>query len=299
MGTQFSFMRKVISYKTTESWTTIPHITFIYEADATEMLNAFDNLTEKNQKFKLTLNTLLLKIFTEAVKAAPQANAHIKYHSKRITGEIEVIKNIDISMPWLLENNEIVVINLRNFEDKTLVEMQEYINKIAQRIGNCNIHIPLYRVSVSSMIDEIKKGHLLKALNAFLGAAFDKSKPNKKEMKEYDQIPIEDKIIPSDLQPGTITISNLGAACKGLNGFMGILEVIPPQVFAIGIGCIQEKPCVIKNETNQTSIEVRKVLPLCLGFDHRALNFGEIVPFIQKLEYIFKHSELLGDWYSK
>ncbi|MCL2431835.1 MAG: 2-oxo acid dehydrogenase subunit E2 [Nitrososphaerota archaeon] len=297
MGKELNLLQKAISYKTTESWTTIPHITFIYEADATEILNKFGKLNEKNQDLKLTINTLLLKICTEAIKTAPQVNAHIKYNSKRIAGKIEVIKNINISMPWLLENNEIVVINLRNFEDKTLVEMQEYINKIAQKINNCNIHIPLYRVSVSIMIEEMKKGHLLRATYALLGAAFDKTKPNKKDIKEYDKIPIKDKIIPPDLQPGTITISNLGSVCKGLNGFMGILEVIPPQVFAIGIGSIQEKPCVIKNENNEKFIAIRKVIPICLGFDHRALNFGDIVPFIQKMEHIFEHSELLKEWY--
>jgi len=157
----------------------------------------------------------------------------------------------------------------------------------------------LYRVAVSILIEEIKKGHLLKAVSALLGMILDKSKPNKKDFKEYDKIPLNDKIIPADLQPGTITMSNFGSVCRGLNGFVGILDIAPPQVFAIGIGSIQEKPGVIKNESNEKSIGIRKIIPLCLVFDHRALNFGEIVPFIQKVEYIFEHSELLRDWYSK
>jgi len=299
MVNEFNLLRKVISYKTTESWTTIPCITFTYEADATEMLKEFDSLKEKSQSLKLTINTLLLKICVEAVKAVPQVNAHIKYNPKGITGKITVIKNIDISMPWALENGDIIVVNLRNFEDKTLVEMQKYINDIAQKIHNCNIHIPLYRVSAGIMMDEMKKGHLLKSLHALLGAIFDKSKPNKKAFEEYDKIPLNDKILPADLQPGTITISNLGSVCKGLNGSLGIFEIIPPQIFAIGISSIQEKPCVITNESNEKTIAIRKIIPLCLTIDHRALNFSEIVPFIQKLEHIFKHSELLKDWYSK
>ncbi|MCL2686729.1 MAG: 2-oxo acid dehydrogenase subunit E2 [Candidatus Bathyarchaeota archaeon] len=153
MGEKFNILRKAISYETTESWTTVPHVTFIYEADVTEMLNEFGRLNENSRSLKLTINTLLLKICVEAVKTAPQVNAHIKYNPKRITGEVEVIKNINITMPWVLENGEIVPINLRNFEDKTLVEMQEYINKIAQKINNCNIHIPLYRVAVSILIE--------------------------------------------------------------------------------------------------------------------------------------------------
>jgi len=299
MVNEFNLLRKAISYKTTESWTTIPYITFIYEADATEMLNEFDSLKEKRPDLKLTINTLLLKIFVEAIKAAPQVNAHIKYNSKWVTGKVEVIKNINISMPWVLENGCIVVVNLRNFEDKTLVEMQKYINDTAQKIHNCNIHIPLYRVAVGIIIDEMKKGQILKALRAFIGTFFDKTKPSKKDFKEYDKISLNDKILPIDLQPGTITISNVGSVCKGLNGFLGVLEIIPPQVFAIGIGSVQEKPCVITNTNNEKTIGIRKIIPLCLAVDHRALNFGEIVPFIQKLEHIFKHNELLREWYSK
>ena len=40
----FNLLRKVVGYKTTESWTTVPHVTFIYEADATEMLEAWIQL---------------------------------------------------------------------------------------------------------------------------------------------------------------------------------------------------------------------------------------------------------------
>jgi len=298
LGKEFNLLRKVVSYKTTESWVAVPHVAFFYEADATEMLSEFSRLNkEDSQGLKLTINTLLLKICVEAVKAVPQVNAHIKYNVKRVTGKVEVMENIDVSMPWVLENGEIVVINLRNFGDKSLVEMQEYINKIAQKISSCNIHVPLYRVSVSSMVEELKRGHLLRAVSALLGAVFDNSKPNKKDIKEYDKMSVEDKIVPSDLQPGTITISNVGSVCRGLNGFVGVLEIVSPQVFAICVGSVQEKPGVVRNENGEKFIGVRNVIPLSLVFDHRALNFGEICPFIQKLEYIFGHSELLREWY--
>lgn len=77
---------------------------------------------------------------------------------------------------------------------------------------------------------------------------------------------------------------------------MGILEIIPPQVFAIGIGSIQEKPGIVRNGKDEKTIGIREVIPMCLAFDHRALNFNEIVPFMQKLDYIFEHPELLADW---
>lgn len=296
----FTLQRKVVGYKTTESWTTIPHVTFIYEADATNLLNNFDMLRTEKQDKKITLNTLLLRICVEAIKAAPQVNAVINYNSKYVTGKVEIINDISISIPWALENGEIISVNLRNFESKTLMEMQEYINKTALKIKNCDVNIPLYQVSVNNMLGELRKGHLLKAVKALLGAAFGKSKIakySKKDIETYNKIPVENKITTQDLVPGTITISNLGSVYKDLKGFMGLLEIIPPQVFAIGIGSVQEKAGIINNGKNEKVIAIRKIIPMCLAFDHRALNFNEIVPFIQKLDSIFEHVNLLKEWY--
>ena len=291
--------RKIVGYKTTESWSAVPHVTFIYEADATEMLDELNALNENSPDFKATINTLLLKICTEAVKAAPQVNARIKYSRLKASGVIEYMENIDISMPMALENGEIITINLRNSGKKTLRQIQEYTDETARKIKNCDICVPMYRVSVKNMTDELKKGRFLKAACALLGAEIDKSRPRREEIKEYDKISCNEKITPQDLEPGTITISNIGSVCKGINGFIGILEVIPPQVFVIGIGSVQEKACAVKNENNEKSVAIRKIIPMCLAFDHRALNFGEIVPFIQKLDYTFSHGELLRDWYFK
>ena len=288
---RFSLKRKVVGYKTTESWTTIPHVTFIYEADATNLLQEFDRFRAENPDKKITLNTLLLKICVEAIKAAPQVNALIEYNPKYVTGNIKIKKAIDISIPWALENGEIVSINLRNFESKSVMEMQEYINKIALKIKNCDINIPLYQVSVNNMIGELKKGRLLTAIRALLGARFGKSriaKFNKKDIESYNKISGENKITAQDLVPGTVTISNLGSVYKELKGFMGLLEIIPPQVFAIGIGSVQERVGVINNEKAEKLIGIRKIIPMCLAFDHRALNFGEIAPFIQKLDNLFE-----------
>lgn len=295
----FTLHKKIIGYKTSESWTSVPHVTFIYEADATDLLDEFFRLRQQNLDMGFTINTILLKICVEAIKSAPQVNAHIKYNPKYVTGQIDVKKEIDISTPWLLDNGDMVTINLKGFESKTLTQMQEYINKTALKIKNCDIYIPMYQVSVNNMLGELKKGHLLKAVRAMLGTAFGKSQTaryDRKEIEAYNKLPVEDKITERDLEPGTVTISNLGSIYKEQKGFMGILEIIPPQVFAIGIGSIQEKPGIVINGDGKKAVGIRKIIPMCLAFDHRALNFNEIVPFMQRLDYIFERSELLREW---
>ena len=40
-------------------------------------------------------------------------------------------------------------------------------------------------------------------------------------------------------------------------------------------------------------IEIRNILPLTICFDHRALDFSEVSPFIWKLEEIFNNPEII------
>lgn len=290
----FTLDKKIIAYKTTESWAAVPHVSFIYEADITNLLFEYNRLN-KNPGGHITLNTLFLKIITEAVKAAPQVNAHIKYNSKYVTGKIETVKEINISMPWLLENGETITVNLKDFGTKSLNEMQSYVNKIRENIQNCNVHIPLRAVCVDNLLSDLKKGRFLKTLRVLTGTVFGKSKIpkcKKADIKKYKKLPAKDKITAGDLVPGTITVSNIGSLYKDQKGFLGLLEIIPPQIFAVGIGAAQEKAGVIMGENNEKKIGIVKTVPICLAFDHRALNFSDIVPFLQKLDYIFGHSGL-------
>ena len=52
------------------------------------------------------------------------------------------------------------------------------------------------------------------------------------------------------------------------------------------------------NEKGEKDIIIRKILPICIAFDHRALDFGETVPFQQRLNDIFAHPEEINTWIS-
>jgi len=59
--------------------------------------------------------------------------------------------------------------------------------------------------------------------------------------------------------------------------------MIPPQTAAIGIAAVRPKPVVNENGDIVSS----KILPITIAFDHRALDMGDVVPFMQKLDEIF------------
>lgn len=75
----------------------------------------------------------------------------------------------------------------------------------------------------------------------------------------------------ADLKGGTFTITNFGA----MGGIFGFPIIHHPEVAILGMGKIQDKPVVVDGK-----IEIRKMLPLSLSFDHRVVDGAEAVRFM-------------------
>lgn len=78
-------------------------------------------------------------------------------------------------------------------------------------------------------------------------------------------------VAPSDLQGGTITLSNFGT----IAGRYATPIIVPPMVAILGCGKSREEAVVCDGK-----IEIRRVVPLSLTFDHRAVTGGEATRFL-------------------
>jgi 2-oxoisovalerate dehydrogenase E2 component (dihydrolipoyl transacylase) len=78
-------------------------------------------------------------------------------------------------------------------------------------------------------------------------------------------------IAPSDLQGATITLSNFGT----IAGRYANPIIVPPQVAILGCGKVREEV-----RSRDGKIEVRKIAPLSLTFDHRGVTGGEATRFL-------------------
>ncbi len=76
----------------------------------------------------------------------------------------------------------------------------------------------------------------------------------------------------ADLKGGTFTITNFGA----MGGIFGFPIIRYPEVAILGMGRFFDKPMVVEGR-----IEIRKVLPLSLSFDHRVVDGAEAVRFMR------------------
>jgi len=78
-------------------------------------------------------------------------------------------------------------------------------------------------------------------------------------------------ISPSDLQGATITLSNFGT----IAGRYANPIIVPPMVAILGCGKLRDEVCA-----RNGMMEIRRIAPLSLSFDHRAVTGGEATRFL-------------------
>ncbi len=76
------------------------------------------------------------------------------------------------------------------------------------------------------------------------------------------------KLLPDDVQGGTITITNPG----GYGTLMGTPIISQPQVANIGVYAIQKRAVVVEDEHGNDSIAIRSMMYLTVTYDHRLID---------------------------
>lgn len=294
----FDIQRKIVANMTTESWEQIPHVAYVYEADVTDLMTEFKKL-RSTSKTKITLNTVLMKAIIEGLKAAPVMNSHLSYNRKLVRGELKTFEDINISMPMLLPDGRMMTVNLRDFQNKSLLAMTDYIADVTRRAENTNLNEVMFDVSLDNTITGLKQGKVKQTVRRLIGSKTGKHKVHTLHgaaKKAYYSIPEKDRLTKKDIEQGTVTISNLGSLYRGQSGYGTLIEIVPPQVCAFALGAVQDKPVVVTDKFGNKTIEARQILPITVVFDHRALDFGDVVPFLKKMDSIFAHPQVIQEW---
>lgn len=94
------------------------------------------------------------------------------------------------------------------------------------------------------------------------------------ETAELAQLAKERKLKPAQMQGGSFTVSSLGP--MGGTGFTPIVNT--PEVAILGVSKLDVKP-----RWNGKEFEPRKMLPVSLSYDHRAINGGDAGRFLMTL----------------
>lgn len=292
----FGIARKIVSNMTSESWETIPHAVVTYNPEVTGLLKILEEINKNSSKeTKISINTVMLRIIVEGLKACPVMNSHIEFNRKLVRGNVKTIDEINISMPMILKSGEMMTINMHNMHNKSMSQMRDSVADAVRRANNSDMNEVMFEVSLDNTLTGLKNGKIIQTINRLVGSKTGKHKVKTlkgKAKKDYYSIPETDRLTKSDIEQGTITVSNLGSICRDWNGDCTMLEIIPPQVCAIAIGSIQRVAVVNDDDT----VTAGKKLPLTIAFDHRALDMGDITPFINRLNEIFKNPQIIKEW---
>jgi 2-oxoglutarate dehydrogenase E2 component (dihydrolipoamide succinyltransferase) len=99
------------------------------------------------------------------------------------------------------------------------------------------------------------------------------------------------KLVPDDVQGGTITITNPGI----FGPQFGLPIILQPQVAILGMGGIFKEPVVITDEDGNDSIAVRSIIRLSIGYDHRIIDGADADQFMVAVrEYLENFDEDIG-----
>ena len=90
------------------------------------------------------------------------------------------------------------------------------------------------------------------------------------------------KLVPSDFQDGTFTISN-----GGVFGSVNSTPILnPPQVGILGMHAIQQRPIGLNGE-----VVLRPMMNLALSYDHRIIDGREAVSFLVRIKQLVERPE--------
>lgn len=297
----FGIARKIKANMTGESWETITHSVVSYEADVTELMPIIKEMNAGAEKAnRITVNSVMLKIITEGIKAMPLINSHLEFDRKLVRGTLKIFDTINISVPMVLPTGEMMTVNLRDMEQKSISEMDEAVKDLVKKANNSDINEALYGVSFNDTIEGLKKGKVLQAARRLYGSKMPGRHQVKtlsgEEKKKYYSIPENERLSQKDLEQGTITVSNLGSVYREGSQRCYMLQIVPPQTCVIALLSIRKEPVVITDENGEDKIVIRQVLPMTLAFDHRAYDYPDIIPFFRKLDEIFGNPSVVKDW---
>ena len=213
---KMSPLRRTVSRRMVESWTTIPKINQFADADITALLALRKKYADGFDKKggRLTLTAFLLLVLGRVLKRYPRANASMD----EAAWEIVFKDYCHIGVAVDTEGGLIVPV-LRDVDKKNLLQLSTELHAITEKTR-------------------------------------------------------QRKVALEELQGGTFTISNQGSIGGGY--FTPIIYA--PQVAILGVGQGQAKPVAVDGK-----IAIRTILPLCLAYDHRALDGADSVRFLKEV----------------
>ena len=105
-----------------------------------------------------------------------------------------------------------------------------------------------------------------------------------RQISQYADLAMQNKIKPQDLEGGTFTISN-----GGIYGSLLSTPIVnPPQSGILGMHTIQERPIAMNGD-----VVIRPMMYIALTYDHRIVDGREAVGFLKSIKEVLEEPDRL------
>ena len=274
---------------------TIPTPTYTYKADVTKFYEEYQKL-KAECGYKLSFNTLMMRLLVEGLKVAPRLNAHLEYNHTASCGRLIIKKHIDVAMPIFMDGGITFPVKVRAIEDKSLREISDQIADIMRRMEKTDVDSLLFDLIQQRMIGFVLKGKLVSTVAQIASGFVGKYSVTSVKDLFKEKVRDPESLSMYDFNEGTVCFTNTGTLSKTLTGHISYGPLLYPQVFLFGISNINDVEYAFKNEKGEVDIGTKKMLPMTFAFDHRLGGFGDVIPLINKFEEIFADPSVIHEW---
>ena len=128
-----SKMRKLIAENMEKSWRSIPHVTTFMDVNVTKLVAYREENKEKflqENAVKLTYTHLIMKAVVDAVKVYPTLNSWFNNE------ELLEKKNVNLGFAAALPDGNLIVPNIKNAQNLSVVEIAQQVSEIGSRAKN-------------------------------------------------------------------------------------------------------------------------------------------------------------------
>ena len=128
-----SKMRKLIAENMEKSWRIIPHVTTFMDVNVTKLVAFREENKEKflqENAVKLTYTHLIMKAVVDAIKVYPTLNSWFNNE------ELLEKKNINLGFAAALHDGNLIVPNIKNAQNLSVVEIAQQVSEIGTRAKN-------------------------------------------------------------------------------------------------------------------------------------------------------------------
>jgi len=285
-----NLQRQIIAEQCTETWTSGAYTSSIFIPDVTDLLRMFEEINPpKDDPGHLSLNILFMKLIAEGIKAAPKFNAQVSFHQRRALGKITLIPKIDFTVALWTEFDTLVP-RFPDFGSRSMTDMASYMTDFKRKLANTDIEKVLKSLRIWHTLHQFKR-HPFLAIARIFGTFDQRYKHKSKQDTATNSDSQKDILTIDDFKPGTFLITNPGSLTPNSRMLPSLFEIIPHTTAGVAIGPIYEQPVIINGE-----LVARKFLPLCIVANHCAIDYGDEVPFINRIEEICKSPEIIKSW---